>query len=65
MSIPASQSMAGKSWIAKRTLAFDSSGIRRVFELAATLKNPINLSTADITVKSVYGVWNGATAAIS
>jgi aspartate/methionine/tyrosine aminotransferase len=32
------------SWIAKRTLAFDSSGIRRVFELAATLKNPINLS---------------------
>lgn len=36
--------MAGKSWIAKRTLAFDSSGIRRVFELAATLKNPINLS---------------------
>ena len=44
MSIPASQSMAGKSWIAKRTLAFDSSGIRRVFELAATLKNPINLS---------------------
>jgi aspartate/methionine/tyrosine aminotransferase len=44
MSNPASQSMAGKSWIAKRTLAFDSSGIRRVFELAATLKNPINLS---------------------
>ncbi|MEQ1824819.1 MAG: pyridoxal phosphate-dependent aminotransferase [Pirellula sp.] len=34
----------GKEWIAKRTLAFDSSGIRRVFELAASLKNPINLS---------------------
>lgn len=31
-------------WIAKRTLAFDSSGIRKVFELAAKLKNPINLS---------------------
>ena len=31
-------------WIAKRTLAFDSSGIRKVFELAASLKNPINLS---------------------
>ena len=34
----------GRSWIAKRTLAFDSSGIRKVFELAASLKNPINLS---------------------
>lgn len=34
----------GRSWIAKRTLAFDSSGIRKVFELAATIKNPINLS---------------------
>lgn len=31
-------------WIAKRTLAFDSSGIRKVFELASKLKNPINLS---------------------
>ncbi|AMV30687.1 Putative N-acetyl-LL-diaminopimelate aminotransferase [Pirellula sp. SH-Sr6A] len=31
-------------WIAKRTLAFDSSGIRKVFELAAKLTNPINLS---------------------
>jgi aspartate aminotransferase/aminotransferase len=39
-----SQTTPGKTWIAKRTLAFDSSGIRRVFELAASLKNPINLS---------------------
>lgn len=31
-------------WIAKRTLSFDSSGIRKVFELASKLKNPINLS---------------------
>lgn len=31
-------------WIAKRTLAFDSSGIRKMFALAATMKNPINLS---------------------
>ena len=31
-------------WIAKRTRAFDSSGIRRVFDLAANLKDPINLS---------------------
>lgn len=33
-----------QSWLAKRTLAFDSSGIRKVFALAASMKNPINLS---------------------
>jgi aspartate/methionine/tyrosine aminotransferase len=32
------------SWIADRARAFDSSGIRKVFEMAATMKNPINLS---------------------
>jgi aspartate/methionine/tyrosine aminotransferase len=31
-------------WIAERTSAFDSSGIRRVFDLAANLTDPINLS---------------------
>ncbi|TWT74168.1 pyridoxal phosphate-dependent aminotransferase [Allorhodopirellula solitaria] len=31
-------------WIADRTKTFDSSGIRRVFDLAAKLKDPINLS---------------------
>jgi aspartate aminotransferase/aminotransferase len=31
-------------WIAERTKAFDSSGIRRVFDLAAKLKDPVNLS---------------------
>lgn len=31
-------------WIAKRTEHFDSSGIRKVFDLAANLENPINLS---------------------
>lgn len=31
-------------WIAERTKVFDSSGIRRVFDLAANLKDPINLS---------------------
>ena len=31
-------------WIADRTRAFDSSGIRKVFDLAAQMKNPINLS---------------------
>jgi aspartate/methionine/tyrosine aminotransferase len=31
-------------WIAQRTRSFDSSGIRRVFELASKMKDPINLS---------------------
>ncbi len=31
-------------WIADRTRSFDSSGIRKVFDLAAHLKNPVNLS---------------------
>ncbi|MCA9129731.1 MAG: aminotransferase class I/II-fold pyridoxal phosphate-dependent enzyme [Planctomycetales bacterium] len=32
------------NWIAERTKTFDSSGIRKVFDLAAKLKNPVNLS---------------------
>lgn len=31
-------------WIAQRTTAFDSSGIRKVFDLAAQMQDPINLS---------------------
>ena len=31
-------------WLAQRTTAFESSGIRKVFDLAAKLKDPINLS---------------------
>jgi aspartate/methionine/tyrosine aminotransferase len=31
-------------WLAERTGEFDSSGIRKVFDLAAKMKNPINLS---------------------
>src|SRR5215207_2768925 len=32
------------TWIADRTKSFDSSGIRKVFDLAAKMKAPINLS---------------------
>lgn len=32
------------AWIADRTRAFDSSGIRKVFDLAAKMKDPVNLS---------------------
>ncbi|MCH2114213.1 MAG: aminotransferase class I/II-fold pyridoxal phosphate-dependent enzyme [Pirellulales bacterium] len=31
-------------WLARRTLEFDSSGIRKVFDLAAKMADPINLS---------------------
>ena len=31
-------------WLADRTAQFDSSGIRKVFDLAAKMQNPINLS---------------------
>lgn len=36
--------MSAHHWLAKRTAAFDSSGIRKVFDLAAKMKDPINLS---------------------
>lgn len=37
--------MGNKSaWISDRSRSFDSSGIRKVFDLAARLKNPVNLS---------------------
>jgi len=32
------------SWLAQRTAAFDSSGIRKAFDRAATISDPINLS---------------------
>ena len=31
-------------WLAERTAKFDASGIRKVFDLAAKLRDPINLS---------------------
>lgn len=36
--------LMAKSWIADRTRLFDSSGIRKVFDLARTMESPINLS---------------------
>jgi aspartate/methionine/tyrosine aminotransferase len=35
---------SAEHWIAERVRHFDSSGIRRMFDLARTLKNPVNLS---------------------
>lgn len=36
--------MIPESWLAERAQAFEASGIRKIFELGRTLKNPINLS---------------------
>ena len=44
MPSPTQSATNANRWIAQRTAHFDSSGIRRVFDLAAKLKNPINLS---------------------
>jgi aspartate aminotransferase/aminotransferase len=38
------QQSPASRWIADRTRHFDSSGIRKVFDLAATMTDPINLS---------------------
>ncbi|QDS95879.1 Putative N-acetyl-LL-diaminopimelate aminotransferase [Roseimaritima multifibrata] len=53
-----------QNWIAKRTAAFDSSGIRRVFDLAAKLENPINLSIGQPDFRVPDAVRNACTAAI-
>ncbi|MFM7737767.1 MAG: aspartate aminotransferase, partial [Planctomycetota bacterium] len=33
-----------QAWVAQRSLQFDSSGIRRMFQLARQIKDPVNLS---------------------
>lgn len=50
--------------ISKRALSIDSSGIRRVFDLAATLKNPINLSIGQPDFDVLLPVREGAKRAI-
>jgi aspartate/methionine/tyrosine aminotransferase len=39
-----SEAHSPSQWISERSRQFDSSGIRKVFELAAKLKDPVNLS---------------------
>ncbi|MCE9554455.1 MAG: aminotransferase class I/II-fold pyridoxal phosphate-dependent enzyme [Planctomycetes bacterium] len=52
------------AWIAQRTRAFDSSGIRKVFDLAAKLKDPINLSIGQPDFPVPEEVQEAAIAAI-
>tara|TARA_R110002049_G_scaffold72490_6_gene187459 strand:+ start:177089 stop:178192 length:1104 start_codon:yes stop_codon:yes gene_type:complete len=57
-------------WIADRTTTFDSSGIRRVFDLAANLKDPVNLSIgqpdfdvpAEVKAAAIEAIQNGKNA---
>lgn len=57
-------------WIAERTASFDSSGIRKVFDLAANMTDPINLSIGqpdfdvpqevkDAAIDAIQGGKNG------
>ena len=50
--------------ISKRAAAFDSSGIRKVFDLAATLKDPINLAIGQPDFAMPRGAQEAAKAAI-
>ena len=43
-SIKTTSSAPHQAWLAERCKTFTASGIRKVFDLAASLKNPINLS---------------------
>ena len=51
-------------WIADRTKAFDSSGIRKVFDLAAKLKDPINLSIGQPDFEVPWEVKQACTEAV-
>jgi aspartate aminotransferase/aminotransferase len=62
--------MSTHPWLADRTAKFDSSGIRKVFDLAAKMANPINLSIGqpdfavpdpikDAAISAIRGDKNG------
>ena len=51
-------------WIATRTEHFDSSGIRKVFDLAATISDPINLSIGQPDFAVPQALKDAAIAAI-
>jgi aspartate/methionine/tyrosine aminotransferase len=52
------------TWIADRTKHFDSSGIRKVFDLAATMSDPINLSIGQPDFAVPDAIQNSAIEAI-
>lgn len=56
--------MSTHSWLADRTAKFDASGIRKVFDLAAKMKNPINLSIGQPDFAVPNAIKEAAIAAI-
>jgi aspartate/methionine/tyrosine aminotransferase len=56
--------MTKHPWIADRTRYFDSSGIRKVFDLAASMKKPINLSIGQPDFAVPEPIQSAAIAAI-
>ena len=56
--------MSSHPWLADRTAKFDSSGIRKVFDLAAKMANPINLSIGQPDFPVPDAVKEAAIAAI-
>jgi aspartate aminotransferase/aminotransferase len=56
--------MAVHPWLADRTAKFDSSGIRKVFDLAAKMQNPINLSIGQPDFAVPDAIKEAAVAAI-
>ncbi|HEX5472853.1 MAG TPA: aminotransferase class I/II-fold pyridoxal phosphate-dependent enzyme [Lacipirellulaceae bacterium] len=56
--------MATHPWLAERTAKFDSSGIRKVFDLAAKMADPINLSIGQPDFAVPDAVKEAAIAAI-
>jgi len=52
------------SWLAQRTTEFDSSGIRKVFDLAAQMTDPINLSIGQPDFPTPEAVKDAAIEAI-
>ncbi|HEX4144235.1 MAG TPA: aminotransferase class I/II-fold pyridoxal phosphate-dependent enzyme [Pirellulales bacterium] len=58
------ESKVAEAWIADRTQYCDSSGIRKVFDLAASMKDPINLSIGQPDFDVPAAVQEAAVAAI-
>ena len=56
--------MPNHPWLADRTAKFDASGIRKVFDLAAKMKDPINLSIGQPDFAVPDAVKDAAIAAI-
>ncbi|HEY4233848.1 MAG TPA: aminotransferase class I/II-fold pyridoxal phosphate-dependent enzyme [Lacipirellulaceae bacterium] len=57
--------MSSHPWLADRTAKFDSSGIRKVFDLAAKLKNPISLSIGQPDFPVPEAIKEAAMAAVA